>query len=358
MLQRVALIAGGINVGWLLLYAVLGSPQLVAVGLVGVGLYAAAWLLLARRRNRIAVALIWLEVLGHATAGSLLLGWDSGFHYFLILFIPALVMGQSPARAFWGTLALLAAYAALYAACAVLGPQRPLPAPQATVALWVNIALVFGMSYAVAVFYRKRVVAAERRLLEMATIDPLTGLANRVQFHSRALAELSRARRTGEPLTLLIADVDHFKRVNDEHGHDVGDRVLIGIADRLRAGLRECDVLARWGGEEFLALLPDCDADDARAVAERLRGGVADLRLAADDGHALALTLSIGIAGIGPDHDLRDAVTRADRALYRSKHAGRNRVSVEPAGEPGAVAVERDAPPVIGGRAATAADRS
>jgi diguanylate cyclase (GGDEF)-like protein len=328
MLKRVVVIAGGINVGWVVLYAALGSLPLVLVSVVSVALYAASRWLLEQRRNTLASALIWIEAVGHTVIGSLLLGWDSGFHYFLMMLaVPILVIGTPPRRALPLACAVLVAYAALYALCTWLGPLRPLPPLQTGIAMWVNIVLVFGMFYAVAAYYRVRVVDAERQLLQMATVDPLTGLANRTQFQTRAAAELSRMKRSGEPITLMLADVDFFKRINDEFGHDAGDKVLVRLATLLREGLRDCDVLARWGGEEFLALLPACDSQGAYEVAERLRQAVAAVHIEIG-GRALNVTMSFGIAEVDGDQDLLAATTRADRALYRSKHEGRNRVTV------------------------------
>ncbi len=329
MLKRVVVIAGGINVGWVVLYAALGSLPLVLLSVVSVALYAASRWLLEQRRNMLASALIWIEAISHAVIGSLLLGWDSGFHYFLMMLsVPLLVAGTPPRRALPLTGAVLVAYAALYAVCAWLGPLRPLPPLQTGIAMWVNIVLVFGMFYAVAAYYRVRVVDAERKLLQMATVDPLTGLANRTQFHVRAATELSRMKRSGEPIALVLADVDFFKRINDEFGHDAGDKVLVRLAGLLREGLRDCDVLARWGGEEFLALLPACDGRAAHEVAERLRQAVAAVHIEIG-GRALNVTMSFGIAEVDGDQDLLAATTRADRALYRSKHEGRNRVTVD-----------------------------
>jgi diguanylate cyclase (GGDEF)-like protein len=134
--------------------------------------------------------------------------------------------------------------------------------------------------------------------------------------------------RSGEPVALVLADVDFFKRINDEFGHDAGDKVLVRLAAMLREGLRDCDVLARWGGEEFLALLPACDSRSAYEVAERLRLAVAAAQIEIG-GRALSVTMSFGIAEVDRDHDLLSATTRADRALYRSKHEGRNRVTVD-----------------------------
>lgn len=330
MMKRIVVVAGCIDAAWIGLYAALGAHALALLNVLSVAVYAAAFALIQRRRNAPAVALIWLEVLGHATLGTLLLGWDSGFHYFLLLFIPALVVGTEPRRAVPAVLVLLTVYAALWAASRTFGPLSPLPPLQLAIAHWVNVALVFAMFYGLAAYFRAQVIRAERQLLKMATIDPLTGLANRSQFHVRATAELARSRRERQPMALMLADVDFFKRINDEHGHDAGDQVLRRLAELMQQALRETDVLARWGGEEFLALLPASDAEQAAAVAERVREAVASVQIDVG-GQRLQVTMSFGVTGLSPEQepeaDLQSATLRADRALYASKQLGRNRVT-------------------------------
>lgn len=325
MLRHIAVFAAAIDVGFLLLYSALGATALALLNLASVALYTAAWWLLHLRHNRTAIALIWFEVLAHATAGSLLLGWGADFHLFLLLFVPGIVVG-SPHRGALPLMALLlASYAGLYLACKAWAPLSPLPASHLEIARWFNIVLVFGLFYAVAAFYRRRVRSAEKALLQLARVDALTRLANRTHFHERAAAELSRARRDGKALSLMLADVDHFKRVNDERGHHAGDLVLSEVAKVMTQALREHDLLARWGGEEFMALLPSTDSQMARQVAERVRAAVAAHTVEVD-GQRLAVTLSFGLAGID-DGDLQAAALRADRALYASKRDGRNRVT-------------------------------
>lgn len=167
-----------------------------------------------------------------------------------------------------------------------------------------------------------------RRLL---TQDHLTGAANRAHFQQ----QLDRAQRDwqdrGEPLSLLMLDIDHFKRVNDVNGHPAGDRVLSHFANTLSAALRPTDLLARLGGEEFAILLPATSLKDAVAMAERLRILVAEMRVETANGD-VTVTVSLGCATAAVDDDLLEA---ADRALYAAKHAGRNRVHVY---EPGSLA--------------------
>lgn len=330
MLQRVVFWAGSINVVWVLMFAAMAAPLMVSISLVSVAMYAVAYVLLGRRRNRPAVVLVWLEVLIHSVAGSLALGWDSGYHYFLMLFIPALVLGTPRRKAQLGTATVILLYAGLYALCQTVGPMSALTPLQSYITMWINIALVFAMFYSVADFYRRQVLAAERRLMEMATIDPLTGLANRAQFHLRAHAALNpghaAAKAAARPMALVLADVDYFKRINDEYGHDAGDKVLVRLAELMKSELAESDVLARWGGEEFLALLPLRDGVSAADVAERVRQAVASVQIDVD-GRLLNVTMSFGVAQVDALQDLQQATRRADEALYASKRAGRNRVT-------------------------------
>lgn len=171
---------------------------------------------------------------------------------------------------------------------------------------------------------RKR---AEALLLELATTDGLTGLANRRHFMERGGAELGRARRTGQQVSCIMFDVDHFKKVNDTFGHDAGDAVLKALAKTARETLRGIDVLGRLGGEEFAALLPETGLEAALQAAERLRVAVADMGLV-HGGAPLAVTMSLGVAqAAGAEETLDSLLKRADEALYEAKQSGRNRVA-------------------------------
>ena len=158
---------------------------------------------------------------------------------------------------------------------------------------------------------------ANRRLGLLSRTDALTGLGNRRSFFESASVHLGR-----HDAALLMIDIDHFKRVNDTHGHDAGDVALRAVADALRGGLREGDLLARWGGEEFIAMV---DATEAVACAERLRHAVAACVINIDDAD-LRLTVSIGLAHAPCSSVLEAGIANADRALYRAKQAGRDRV--------------------------------
>jgi len=164
-------------------------------------------------------------------------------------------------------------------------------------------------------------------LAQLSISDGLTGLYNHRHVQQVLHEEFERAKRTGEPVAVVMFDLDHFKEVNDTHGHQVGDRVLQEMAEILRRTAREIDKLGRYGGEEFIAVLPDTDLDDGAVFAERVRQDVAR-HLFPADGKVFRMTVSAGVA-VYPDRDItgpQALVRKADQALYAAKAAGRNRV--------------------------------
>lgn len=163
----------------------------------------------------------------------------------------------------------------------------------------------------------------ENKLRDLADTDPLTQVANRRAFMESAALEILRTDRTGSPVSICYLDIDHFKVVNDRHGHAAGDEVLKRVSSAIAEELRAIDLLARIGGEEFAVLLPDTDVEGALALAERVRVRVRDLSMR--DGE-LRMTVSLGVAQRMAGENLDQLLARADRALYRAKQAGRDRV--------------------------------
>jgi diguanylate cyclase (GGDEF)-like protein/PAS domain S-box-containing protein len=168
-------------------------------------------------------------------------------------------------------------------------------------------------------------VRLEHELSHRATHDYLTGLLNRQQFEVLLDREIARARRLQVPLSLLMFDVDHFKAINDSLGHDAGDQVLKQLADEMSRCVRDSDSLARWGGEEFTLVLPECDARDAGRIAEHLRGRAMELNCG---GEIDQLTISVGVARCRDNESRRDLLRRVDDALYTAKQSGHNKVVV------------------------------
>ena len=174
---------------------------------------------------------------------------------------------------------------------------------------------------------------ARELLVHQARTDPLTGLAHHGAFHESLSEEVARASRYGHPLSLAVIDLDHFKMVNDVHGHLVGDRTLVAVADILSAHARSIDVIARIGGEEFAWLMPQTSMPGARIAAERFRRAVGEASLGPVD----RLTVSVGVAALDRTlPDAGDVFRRADDALYRAKGSGRDRTMVSAAGTPAA----------------------
>lgn len=176
-----------------------------------------------------------------------------------------------------------------------------------------------------------RNLALEKALSEismLARTDSLTGLWNRRAFEELTAREISRAQRGNQPLTVAMADIDNFKHLNDRLGHEAGDRVIQTVAEQLRGTLRKVDLVSRWGGEEFLCLMPDCSVDAARHAMQRVRGQLAAHPIRFGD-ESIRVTLTFGIAAL--TDDLAVAVREADAAMYEGKRAGRDRIVVSTA---------------------------
>jgi diguanylate cyclase (GGDEF)-like protein len=256
-------------------------------------------------------------------------GAPGGFQHDLIVLPPLLML-----QARWHTalrlaavLLLMAAYLALDAA----GPAWALPQDAAALLYRLNAVVGLSLLSAMAWVWAGQLRSAQDRLQRSVATDPLTGLMTRRSWIDGAERVLA-ARPQGQRHTavgLLIVGVDHLRLVNDRHGHGTGDLVLGTVAAALQHGLRERDLLARWGGDHFIALLADNDAKTLRMVGERLRALVqaATVRVA-ETREVLALTASMGITEVDVGEPLGAAIARADKAMGEAKQAGRNRVVV------------------------------
>ncbi|MCO5975394.1 GGDEF domain-containing protein [Ideonella oryzae] len=258
------------------------------------------------------------------------------FHALLLAYTPVLVTsGRLPpwakvllvAGACLLTLWLDAASAARWAQRAATEPQQ-LPTPEILQRLRDINLLALGLAPAVLVYHFFTLVSRQHStMVRLALHDPMTQLFNRrhVQATGEALVARLLDRPQGGPFSVVLLDVDHFKRVNDTWGHEIGDQALRHVADLISRTARASDVVARWGGEEFLLLLADTDEAQAVQLAERLRSAIADDALGAH-GEPVRLTVTIGVAQSLRAGSFADVIRRADAALYEGKRQGRNRV--------------------------------
>lgn len=175
---------------------------------------------------------------------------------------------------------------------------------------------------------RRQLQAANRELQRLSSTDRLTGLFNRGHWEEMLRQEYARHRRYDRNAALVMFDIDHFKKINDTYGHQTGDAVIQQTADVIRNSMRDADIAGRYGGEEFVVLLPDTDSEGAASVAERLRQAI-EAHEVVYEGHSIRFTVSLGIADLSqPTSGYAQLIERADSALYVSKSAGRNRVTL------------------------------
>jgi diguanylate cyclase (GGDEF)-like protein/PAS domain S-box-containing protein len=160
----------------------------------------------------------------------------------------------------------------------------------------------------------------------IASRDALTGVYNRRMFEQLIEIEIKRAKRYSQPMSVILADIDLFKNINDQHGHSTGDKVLYSVANTLLGHIRDSDLLARWGGEEFAIILPNTEADTALEMAERLRHSIAEMR----SYNNIQVTCSFGVTEFSPDDNGDSIFSRMDQALYQAKDCNRNNVKLMP----------------------------
>ena len=194
--------------------------------------------------------------------------------------------------------------------------------------LGLNLLICLAVMLLVLYLLNRVIRRFQLRIESQAMLDSLTGLPNRRGFDRIAMAAITDARREQKPLSAMLLDLDHFKHLNDTHGHLAGDQVLIGFADDIRRCLRDSDIICRWGGEEFIILLKDTRLGGARRVAEKIRL-LAEQHTYVFTGTALQVTVSLGLTELQPDDTLQSLIARADLALYSAKQSGRNRVCTQ-----------------------------
>lgn len=323
----VSVVAGLAHTGFIFLFLHVGVSTLALANVASVLVYVLSAVLIQRGHLNRATVLMGAEVVVHGVVATAMIGWEAGFHLYIVLTLPFAVVSTyyRPMIRVASALLVCLGYIALDMLYRQAQPGVVVPAPLLGWLHYINLATMLGIMAVLSSTYYRLVRGSERRLQELACTDPLTQLRNRRFMTEVAQHEAAVFERGGRPLSILLGDVDHFKRINDQHGHAVGDGVLRAIARVLREGVREVDHVARWGGEEFLVLLPGTELDEAQQVADRLRAAVQAL-VEVEGRRELGLSMTLGLAELQPGESVEQALIRADRALYDGKQAGRNRV--------------------------------
>ena len=289
----------------------------------------------------VVLALLVLVVPGHAIYTYTLFYWQiyviPGLLGLLVHLIWDAAHGNHEARTMllgWGLFVAVALNDILVAQ-GVLQNPRVLPLGFAAVLITMGLSLanrfsrMFNHLEGEVQARTRELLETNEKLVDAARLDILTNLLNRRGFAEKVETEISRVARTRRGFVMLMVDIDHFKAFNDQHGHACGDHVLRETAAVLRSQLRDVDTIARWGGEEFIFLLPETTLEGGAVLAEKLRAAVEVQRFQYEGNIVLSLTITIGVAQYRDDMSFDDCLARADRALYEGKQAGRNRVVVD-----------------------------
>jgi len=278
-------------------------------------------------RINLAIQLFSCEVLLHSVVVSYYVGPDPGFQYYLWAMSSFAVMDTSSSRfrVFISAVMLLLMFALLNAG--LVEPVYELTLREYLPYIQLGNMVIAGILSIFAIMIMRGFhLSQQAELKELATLDSLTGLINRRQGRVLLKQAYLLALRNRHPLTVVMADIDCFKQINDRYGHSVGDTVLCQVAKTLQSSIRKSDVLIRWGGEEFLILLSDASALDAEKLLAKVSPRLEQL-YADDEVLESPVTLSFGIAQWHPDESIEQTIIYADNALYISKQKGRNRIT-------------------------------
>ena len=321
---------------FIFLFSWLGVTQMAWLNVGSCVIFLVCFWLNRRGTPHLALLLGAFEVAAHAVLAVIFVGWESGFHYYIISLTPLIFYSQS-----WrlSTKVLLTSflgglYTALYFHALSALPLVACDPNRLRAIGVVNIITLFIVFSALAYYYRLAATNAEvalthanLKLKQQAHSDALTRLANRHDLTERIEGLMLDYQSRPDPFCVVLADIDNFKIFNDSHGHNAGDLILVSVANALRSCMRENDQVGRWGGEEFLALLPDTSCDGAQLVAERMRQKVAAM-LIPIGGTETNITMTFGIAEYNNETDSAVCINRADQAMYQGKVSGKNCVIV------------------------------
>lgn len=284
---------------------------------------------LSRQPKKLFIVLLLfaLEVIAHAVVAVNAFGWDSGYHYYIFIFVPFIFANDGGTFlvrfAIVGMLGI--AYTLIHFSAQGAIPNVQVSADTLNFMFYSNVVGVFTAIAYLADLHRQQVLEVETELKNIANTDVLTGLKNRRHLLELVEVEINRRQGGERNVSLAVMDIDDFKIINDKYGHDIGDAALVQVANLINDSVRQQDYVARWGGEEFLLLLPETDKAGAAKLADFIRCQIAARSIAVNN-ESINLSVSIGISEFNVDEVFDSAFARADHALYRAKGLGKNRV--------------------------------
>ncbi len=321
---------------FIFLFAWLGVSQMAWLNLGSCAIFLLCFWLNQRGNLHLALLTGVFEVAAHAVLAVIYVGWESGFHYYIVGLTPLIFYSQS-----WRlstklllTSLLCGLYIGLYFHALLTLPLVISDPVRLSFIGVVNIITMFIVFAALAYYYRLAATNAERALMQanqklkhQAHNDALTHLANRHDLTERIDALVTAYQANTDPFCVILTDIDNFKKINDTYGHNMGDHILVRVAEALHSCMRELDQVGRWGGEEFLSLLPGTRIEGAQLVAERMRQKVAAMRI--QDGTIdINITMTFGVAEFDNETDAAGCINRADQAMYQGKISGKNCVKL------------------------------
>jgi diguanylate cyclase (GGDEF)-like protein len=327
--RQALILALSVHTLFLMLFVALNIPMLIMAHIASVVLYILAIRLSRSSAFKTIAALIWIDLFGHALISSEVLGWQSGFHLYLLLLIPITFLYDVKPQSrrillveVSVVLYLLLDYH-LYDQAAMV----ELPPIYAMLIRYLNAIVCFaGLSYQLH-FYATYWQDRGYQSVDKSDTDKLTGLHNREAILSKIDEIFSSSSLTRQHMSLIIADIDYFKMINEQYGHNIGDAALVYVAQILHDSIRQNDRASRWGGGEFLLLLPGGPLKSAEQIAERVQNKLRSLPLH-KNGKTISISMTFGIAELLPGEDFNQCLIRADMALRHGKEHGRNRIEL------------------------------
>jgi diguanylate cyclase (GGDEF)-like protein len=319
-------IAFGIHVVLFALFTVLGLSLLAVGNALSIGVYVVC--LKAIRAGNLSAAgmLMSVEIILHALLATWVLGWESNFHFYLYCLVPIIAFSfqHAPKRRVMLNLAIILVAAGTYAARSKMGVGSGIAPRLLEIFGVINVLTAAALLLHCTALSVRFTYSMQLGLFHTANLDSLTNLYTRRRV-MRRVSQLT----DGSNAAVILLDIDRFKQINDSLGHERGDVILQRVAQAIRANVRATDVASRWGGEEFLVLMPETPEQEARAVADRILKRIGEWagQLESDP---IKVTATLAVTVIRHDESFEDALNRADQALYQGKEQGRNRVMVAP----------------------------